>query len=341
MPSKVEWSVFTLQLMVQKSQGQPPFGYLKPVVNDGIKYRSLNWWVYRFSEPSTVFHLDSRNRRQRQVGSQITLQLIGVIAQFIASMTSTWRIIPVDVRIVRITPIYILPPWSEGHLEGKQPRLGDLQTMVINHLLSGMILQVRTHLLDCNILQGNIMKYRGQRHQKHNCRIKVASRYLLRWLFYVTSLGIMMNEKVSLIAILKFLQRRLPPDCYQVATRRPTPSVDLSFKRVACFYCFPQVVMTLPISCIIVVQVAYMVILHYHVQIRIESIFRLNQRIFVGKMKNLTSQSPSTMRHLSNHEPRKGLSGIPNKPSYLLPNSSGFHNWFLKLNCHCSPVNYN
>ena len=204
MPSKVEWSVFTLQLMVQKSQGQPPFGYLKPVVNDGIKYRSLNWWVYRFSEPSTVFHLDSRNRRQRQVGSQITLQLIGVIAQFIASMTSTWRIIPVDVRIVRITPIYILPPWSEGHLEGKQPRLGDLQTMVINHLLSGMILQVRTHLLDCNILQGNIMKYRGQRHQKHNCRIKVASRYLLRWLFYVTSLGIMMNEKVSLIAILKF-----------------------------------------------------------------------------------------------------------------------------------------
>ncbi len=29
-----------------------------------------------------------------------------------------------------------------GHLEGKQPYLGDLLTMVINHLLTGMILQV-------------------------------------------------------------------------------------------------------------------------------------------------------------------------------------------------------
>ena len=29
-----------------------------------------------------------------------------------------------------------------GHLEGKQPYLGDLPTMVINHLLIGMILQV-------------------------------------------------------------------------------------------------------------------------------------------------------------------------------------------------------
>ena len=30
-----------------------------------------------------------------------------------------------------------------GHLEGEQPYLGDLLTMVINHLLTGMILQVR------------------------------------------------------------------------------------------------------------------------------------------------------------------------------------------------------
>ena len=29
-----------------------------------------------------------------------------------------------------------------GHLEGEQPYLGDLLTMVINHLLTGMILQV-------------------------------------------------------------------------------------------------------------------------------------------------------------------------------------------------------
>ena len=30
-----------------------------------------------------------------------------------------------------------------GHLEGEQPYLGDLLTMVINHLLNGMIIQVR------------------------------------------------------------------------------------------------------------------------------------------------------------------------------------------------------
>ncbi len=29
-----------------------------------------------------------------------------------------------------------------GHLEGEQPYLGDLLTMVINHLLNGMTLQV-------------------------------------------------------------------------------------------------------------------------------------------------------------------------------------------------------
>ena len=29
-----------------------------------------------------------------------------------------------------------------GHLEGEQPYLGDLLTMVISHLLTGMILQV-------------------------------------------------------------------------------------------------------------------------------------------------------------------------------------------------------
>ena len=30
-----------------------------------------------------------------------------------------------------------------GHLEGEYPQLGDLLTMVISHLLNGMILQVR------------------------------------------------------------------------------------------------------------------------------------------------------------------------------------------------------
>ena len=30
---------------------------------------------------------------------------------------------------------------KSGHLEGEQPYLGDLLTMVMNHLLNGMILQ--------------------------------------------------------------------------------------------------------------------------------------------------------------------------------------------------------
>ena len=53
-----------------------------------------------------------------------------------------------DLQVVRITPIH--EPFKLGHLEGEQPYLGDLLTMVINHLLSGMILQVgieRFHVL--------------------------------------------------------------------------------------------------------------------------------------------------------------------------------------------------
>ena len=49
----------------------------------------------------------------------------------------TWRIIPLSKWVV--TTIY--KPWK-AHLEGEQPYLGDLLTMVINHLLTGMILQV-------------------------------------------------------------------------------------------------------------------------------------------------------------------------------------------------------
>ena len=35
-----------------------------------------------------------------------------------------------------------------GHLEGEQPYLGDLLTMVINHLLTGMILQVTVEIVN-------------------------------------------------------------------------------------------------------------------------------------------------------------------------------------------------
>ena len=45
--------IFCLRSMVQKSHSQPPFGCMKPVVNNGI-FTNLNWWVYRISEPSIV-----------------------------------------------------------------------------------------------------------------------------------------------------------------------------------------------------------------------------------------------------------------------------------------------
>ena len=37
-------------------------------------------------------------------------------------------------------------PWK-AHLEGEQPYLGDLPTMLMNHLLTGMILQVGDEIL--------------------------------------------------------------------------------------------------------------------------------------------------------------------------------------------------
>ena len=48
-------------LMVQKSQGQPRFGCIKPVVNNGISSTNLNWWVCRISEASTVVPLSKTN----------------------------------------------------------------------------------------------------------------------------------------------------------------------------------------------------------------------------------------------------------------------------------------
>ena len=47
----------------------------------------------------------------------------------------TWRIIPVSKLLV----LFIS---HLGHSEGEQPQLGDFLTMVINHLLIGMTLQV-------------------------------------------------------------------------------------------------------------------------------------------------------------------------------------------------------
>ncbi len=48
----------------------------------------------------------------------------------------TWRISP-------LTKWLVIPFISHvGHLEGEEPYLGGLLTMVINHLLTGIILQV-------------------------------------------------------------------------------------------------------------------------------------------------------------------------------------------------------
>ena len=46
------------------------------------------------------------------------------------------------------------PPFIShlGQLEGEQPYLKDLLTMVINHLLTGMILQVRGVSLVVNVM---------------------------------------------------------------------------------------------------------------------------------------------------------------------------------------------
>ena len=43
------------------------------------------------------------------------------------------------VRITPCNPVY--KPWK-GHLEGEQPYLEDLLTMITNQILTGMILQV-------------------------------------------------------------------------------------------------------------------------------------------------------------------------------------------------------
>ena len=66
--------------------------------------------------------------------------------------------VPVYHPIWRITP---LSKWLVNgvtrHLELGQPYLGDLLTMVINHLLDGMILQVSKYFLICFDEHGNIM----------------------------------------------------------------------------------------------------------------------------------------------------------------------------------------
>ena len=56
---------------------------------------------------------------------------------------STWRIIPVFFQVVRMDPhekSHGVSPFGRGRVTTRS--LGDLWTMVINHLLSGMILQV-------------------------------------------------------------------------------------------------------------------------------------------------------------------------------------------------------
>ena len=53
------------------------------------------------------------------------------------NFTSTWRIIPISKWLG--SPLFIS---HLAHLEGESSYIGNLLTMVINHLLTGMILQV-------------------------------------------------------------------------------------------------------------------------------------------------------------------------------------------------------
>ena len=87
------------------------------------KFAPENWIANGQDDPSLPF------------GAKGTIEF--QVLRFMEGIT--WRIIPVDGSVVRITPIY--KPWN-GHLEGEQPYLRDLLTMVIIHLLTGMILQV-------------------------------------------------------------------------------------------------------------------------------------------------------------------------------------------------------
>ena len=78
----------------------------------------------------------------------------------------TWRIIPVSKWLV--TPIY--KPFVR-HLEGEQAYLGDLLSMVINHLLTGMILQVLGRRMKTRELQYSPQK--GITHQR-GCVLQAA-----------------------------------------------------------------------------------------------------------------------------------------------------------------------
>ncbi len=80
----------------------------------------------RFSKPSGPMSLFSKkNPKFRHLRSEQNFQV------------HTWRIIPVSKWLGS-------PPFIShlAHLEGEKPYLGDLLTLVINHLLTGMILQV-------------------------------------------------------------------------------------------------------------------------------------------------------------------------------------------------------
>ena len=70
-----------------------------------------------------------------------TVVWTGGISEPINSMAIVFRVLSIlgGPSHLVVTPIY--KPWK-GHLEGKEPHLGDLWTTVINHLLTGTILQV-------------------------------------------------------------------------------------------------------------------------------------------------------------------------------------------------------
>ena len=121
---------WVVQPPTSKTPSQKVFGCLGIVRESSRVTRMMGW------RKGSFLYDGSLNRKG---WSQTpTSCFLSRLRSQVGKISPTWRIIPVSKWLV--TPI--CKPWN-GHLEGvPQPYLGDLLTTVINHLPTGMILQV-------------------------------------------------------------------------------------------------------------------------------------------------------------------------------------------------------
>ena len=70
-PSSKFWNLWIPYLLLldgeEKSHSQPPFGCIKPVVNNGINYLSLNWWMSDFIHQQLANRFEFLWRSERSV----------------------------------------------------------------------------------------------------------------------------------------------------------------------------------------------------------------------------------------------------------------------------------